>query len=1677
MSEKGSVFQKGGGGTNFEQSVQAAFVTTLIISGHAPCLPANEVKEVSFQNTSKGYETDDLLVIAESALGRHRLLMQVKHDVSFTEGNETFKEVLSAFWRDFNNPSLFDKTRDKLIVVKNGLTKEERNHLKTLFNWANSHSNEVNFLTEVNRIKGKKDRLDVYRTLLCEANNGVALSDKELWEFLRCSDVLEYDFLNEGSIDEAYFLNLIMLAKRVDAPTTPKEIWTDVLALASRLNKDGGDVTAITIREQELFKNFAAENLIPHFKAVRKLESDSAAILNPIKNKVGSLHLERTETRNKIVDAVNSVSLVIVTGRPGVGKSAVIKDVLNQEFQTASTFVFRADQLDQPHLAHVFSEQGVHEAIQDILSCIALVPNKIIFIDSLEKLLEADADGAFKQLIALLKQYPDVKIIASSRKHVIDLIIRKFDLETDRMEFVEVAPLNDEELLMASDAFPQLVPVLQNEKIKTLLRSHKYLDFAITVLNKSSAADYANVSLEEFKGKLWDALVVDEANTKNGWPIKREQAFMEIAVKRAREMKLFTEPLEADAEAIQLLQNDEIVFQEEGKRRYAPSHDILEDWALIRYVASKHEDYPKPKDLFENLGNEPAIRRGFRLWVEDSLLRGDEKVSELIRSTIADASIEKYWADESLAAVFKAEDCNSFFAAFAEELTRQEGRFLNRCLHIITTACKESSSEHNNLSLPLPIGSGWKEAVLFINQNLSKLEKLRPSIVDFLSEWQLRLQFQEDVTDDESMAAKVIVLHYIQQVEAADEVWQTEFMQAKSKELIGILYDLAAVAKTEIAELVGRAFAYENNRSAWRLNSFYEAVLKKCVGGLGNNTLIRECSDLVIQTAWEAWKLKPKPEPEPSSILAFIGNSRLRHEECWGIQDKHEFFPSGIYKTPLHYLLNLHPVKGLLFVTEFLNYATEFYVNADCEYKRELDQVEIKLNDGSIVKQWASAELWMAYRGLSATHYAIESLLMSLEKFLLDTARSQTDISRTNLNYIFDYLLRNSNNVATAGVLSSVAMAYPEEVGEAFLPLLTVRDFYSYDMYRAMQESSALAPMDNKISFAQKERWESNQLPHRKKYMLGLREFVLNYQFNTRTLNERIHAIFDELKAALQTADVVWKKLLTEMDIRNHRVGPYDEKLGGFPIQPEYEADVVTLMETGREEAEAQSAALGFSGRLWRAHDGEETIDYATWLSGYESYSSRESHDSFNDRPVTLAVLGLRDFLSKLSTEQKAWCTATLTRTISIILRDTFSRNYHLSSEYNLMEKRIALSSFHLVFQNITEQGERDNLIGLTLCALIAPFGDYEAGEISKYVQTTLFEQCPLEGKRVWRGLIGYAQFKKANPSFYDDHDAERLKAARQREEEFIESATLPNVPEPNFLGINLSTHDGHYLIRALTITPYLLNEAEYTTFIKTVLPLLIEDLGREEDYPYSRNSGRQVQFREVSDAKFYFAELLLNATPDFSKQVLDLILDSAYKVEIEKRRQRSDVFDFARDTLEYTIGKLDEAIANKTETVANTAISNFWSVWQHLYLKIQSSGKQYFAKQLLLDIDWKKDATHWRPLEGRKEFYKKAVLELGKGSSQSVLNVLSTIGEKALLPDGLNWLVTLLKANPIEAATLASVAGERLVKRLYHNHMSAIKRDKQLMQDYIWILDQMVDLGLSEAYLFRENAISYKQS
>jgi len=378
---------------------------------------------------------------------------------------------------------------------------------------------------------------------------------------------------------------------------------------------------------------------------------------------------------------------------------------------------------------------------------------------------------------------------------------------------------------------------------------------------------------------------------------------------------------------------------------------------------------------------------------------------------------------------------------------------------------------------------------------------------------------------------------------------------------------------------------------------------------------------------------------------------------------------------------------------------------------------------------------------------------------------------------------------------------------------------------------------------------------------------------------------------------------------------------------------------------------------------------------------------------------------------------------------------------------------------------------------LFAPFGDHEIDKIVEYVRTVLFEKSPKEAKRIWCCLIKYSEFKKSNPYFHDYHDQEKLKEKKVQEQKFVEEQSTIADISIDVSALDLKKNEGDLLARAFVITPYTTNEKVFSDFILHFIPLLTDDLKFEENYSYNRSKNeRQIQFQGTHDAQFYIRDLLLYAETSFSKAVLDLILNPLYTTDFKLGRGRNDLFEFSSKIPEYVIYNLDNIIANSTDEVLNKKlIDNFWNIWEYLFEKIKSSGKLFLTHTLFLDIDWKKDLTHWKVLENKKEFYHQMVKDLGATRTQSMVNLFLTAGEQTFLPEGISWLVDIFKANTNTTASLIAPSAERMIERLFYNHISKIKNNKKLIEDYLWILNRMVDLGSSEAYLFRENVITYR--
>lgn len=245
-------FSTGGGGTNFENSIQALFTILMLTGGFAPCLPPLPIKKIKLQGRYDGYETDDCIVFLEERTGREgpKLLAQIKHALSITENDQTFAEVIAAGWRDFKNPRIFDARCDALALITGPLSATDIENARVILEWARSSETAEEFLTKVNKAQFSSDtkraKLQAFRSQLRKANGDSEVSDTELWQFLKCYHLLGYD------LDVASGVSLSLLNSHIGQFTTGNvaELFGAVSKEVASFNQNAGTITTATLPEQ-----------------------------------------------------------------------------------------------------------------------------------------------------------------------------------------------------------------------------------------------------------------------------------------------------------------------------------------------------------------------------------------------------------------------------------------------------------------------------------------------------------------------------------------------------------------------------------------------------------------------------------------------------------------------------------------------------------------------------------------------------------------------------------------------------------------------------------------------------------------------------------------------------------------------------------------------------------------------------------------------------------------------------------------------------------------------------------------------------------------------------------------------------------------------------------------------------------------------------------------------------------------------------------------------------------------------------------------------------------------------------------------------------------------------------------------------------------------------------------
>jgi hypothetical protein len=308
-------FSTGGGGGHFEAHIQALYVILMLTGGYAPYLPCWPITEIKLQGKIDGFLTDDLIVIVEEPNSKKRckLLGQVKHKISITQGDPILSEVMQAAWNDFNNPRVFSKGNDIIALITGPLSATDSANVQWLLSQARHTKDVEEFDRHVRQAKfsptKSEDKLEILKKHLKASNNNQEISDEDIYSFLKHFYILGYDLGEESGVVLPLLHSHISQFNR----QYPDSIWSRVVDVVQTWNQNAGTIIIDKLPNglKDLFKQPAIIN-IPSDLMINQSMQDiidwnkhQYATLLAILNSIGSWSEKNVEDINALSRIIN----------------------------------------------------------------------------------------------------------------------------------------------------------------------------------------------------------------------------------------------------------------------------------------------------------------------------------------------------------------------------------------------------------------------------------------------------------------------------------------------------------------------------------------------------------------------------------------------------------------------------------------------------------------------------------------------------------------------------------------------------------------------------------------------------------------------------------------------------------------------------------------------------------------------------------------------------------------------------------------------------------------------------------------------------------------------------------------------------------------------------------------------------------------------------------------------------------------------------------------------------------------------------------------------------------------------------------------------------------------------------------------------------------------------------
>lgn len=1427
----------------------------------------------------------------------------------------------------------------------------------------------------------------------------------------------------------------------------------------------------VAIENEKITKHFfTPDNSI--FDLLEEKQRHTENVLMEIQTIIGfkdkKIEIDRGDLLNRLRENLNQKQILVVSGVGGVGKTAVIKKLHENVRGGIPFYVFKASEFNKSSINDLFKDYGLESFADAHREEI----DKIVVIDSAEKLLDLTNTDPFKEFLAVLIKDNWQIIFTTRNNYLADLNYDFIDIYKIRPGNFDVRNLNHEELVAIAQtngfSLPEDIRLL--ELIKNPFYLSEYLRFYT-----GEDLDYVN-----FKEKLWSRIIVNKNPA-------REQCFLMTAFQRANEGQFYVTPA-CDEHVLADLVKDGILGYETAG--YFITHDIYEEWALEKKIAADYIRRAHNKELFERIGESLPVRRSFRSWVSECLLLEDPSIKQFLGEIIQGDSIANFWKDELWISVLLSDHSAAFFELFKDELLGNDQELLKRLTFLLRLGCKEVDynilrklgvSDLNLLAikyvLTKPKGSGWQSAIRFIHDNLDRIGINHIYFVlPVIHDWNQK--FKKGKT---TRFSSLIALKYYK--------WTIEedvyLSRGDDKEiLLQTLLHGTATIKPEFEGIFTEVLQnrWNNHRDP------YYALMKAILTDMEALPVWITLPEHVLQVADLFWYHSPQEER--------YHYHRMEIEDEFCLNDAHrDYFPASPFQTPIYWLLQFSLKKTVDFILAFTNKTVECFANSPFAVD-EIEETDVFIEEDHSTKQYICNRLWCSFRGTQVSTYLLSSIHMALEKYFLEHGK---DVDSKILESWLLYLLRNSKSASIPAIVTSIVLAYPEKTFNVAKVLFQTKDFFLFDMNRYVfdqsHKSSLITLKDGfggpnyRNALHEEDRIQACDEPHRKKC---LEHLALHYQYfriegtNEEEAEERqqiIWGIFDKYYSQLPKeseeteADKTWRLFLARMDRRKMKATT-EVKDDGVVISFNPEIDP-KLKKHSEAALEKSSESMRYTPLMIWASYRRDKDERSKQYEHYENNPQialkeakeiverfKQSEDDnfrlFNHGiPADVCSILLKDYFDKLTEEEKGYCK-------DIVLE--YARFPLLSHyQYQISDGTTsAISTLPILFQNYP--AERENIKVILLLTL---FNDYPVGmgggRYSAFPAMAIYNLWDSDHDDMQSLLIGYLLLKpkyeelrkKLRQESYKkgvyEIDKGQLNENFFKEHEHDLVRTMENKISIDELK-DIEQSDLHILNTGFQLIPVKTDDAVHKQIAQSIIRIFSISLlsrDREDKVDYS------VRHSFLEKLAYFVLNASAQDIPDYLKPFLD---------GFNRSEPIADLFEqfiLAEDRLD--------------------TYDNFWQVWALFFEKVvvlckDGDGYWYTDKiirsYLFAQTHWKETTSDWHTFKDRdSKFFADIATNIGHCPSTlyALAKSLNDIASRYLNP-GITWLSGMLTSNKVlwsaklETNTLYYL--ENLVRKYIYKERERIRKTRQLKDEILVILEFLVEKGSVTGYILRENIL-----